>query len=314
MIPLRFLLNWKFQGPNAPFLLAQDRGWFRAAGLDVRFDIGEGSSAIPPALAAGACDAGFGDFNALVELKAKDPATDATTVFNIYSRAPMCVVTLKDRPLTSPAQLPGKRLCSPPFDTGFRMFPAFARAAGIDPAAVTLVPGTPAERDQRLLKGEVDGAMGFDATIMFAMRALGHAPGAFNILYYGDHGLDVYSSAVMVAPSFARKHPDAVRGLLSAVNRAWLESLRDPAPAVAAVLARDPSLDAGIVREHLVWVLEHQLVTDESRRLGLGAMDAERIARNVTMLQDAFGLAAAPDAAALYDPSFLPPAAERVLP
>jgi NitT/TauT family transport system substrate-binding protein len=313
LIPLRFLLNWKYQGPNAPFLLAQDRGWFRDAGLDVRFDIGEGSSAIPPALAAGTCDAGFGDLNALIELKAKDPAADATTVFNIYSRAPMCVVSLKDRALTVPAQLAGRRLCSPPFDTGFRMFPAFARAAGLDPATVTLVPGTPAERDQRLLKGEVDGAMGFDATIMFAMRALGHAPDEFAVLYYGDHGFDVYSSAVMVAPSFARRHPAAVRGLLAAINRAWLEALRDPGPAVAAVLARDPALDGGIVRDHLRWVLEHQLVTDESRRLGLGAMDPARITRNATMLMEAFGLPAAPDAAALYDASFLPPAAERAL-
>ena len=71
--------------------------------------------------------------------------------------------------------------------------------------------------------------------------------------------------------------------------------------------------NAGIVRDHLVWVLEHQLVTDESRRLGLGAMDAARIARNVTMLKDAFGLAAAPDAASLYDPAFLPETAARAL-
>jgi len=307
VIPLRFLLNWKFQGPNAPFLLAEDRGWFRDAGIAVEFDIGEGSGAIPPALAAGTCDAGFGDFNALIELKAKNPDADATTVFNIYARAPMCVVSLAGRPITSPAQLPGKRLGSPPFDTGFKMFPAFAKAAGIDPATVELAPSTPAERDRRLLSGEIDGAMGFDATIMFAMRALGRTPAEFSILYYGDHGLDVYSSAVMVAPSFARKHPEAVKGLLAAINRAWLECLRDPAAAVASVLARDKSLDPAIVGDHLRWVLEHQVPTEESRRLGLGALDPVRIARNVTLLKDAFGLPASPAAETLYEPAFLPP-------
>ena len=39
------VLNWKYQGPQGWFFLAQDRGYFKAAGLDVTLDQGNGSGA-----------------------------------------------------------------------------------------------------------------------------------------------------------------------------------------------------------------------------------------------------------------------------
>ncbi len=41
----RWVLNWKYQGPQGMFFLAQDRGYFKAEGLDVTFDQGNGSGA-----------------------------------------------------------------------------------------------------------------------------------------------------------------------------------------------------------------------------------------------------------------------------
>jgi hypothetical protein len=40
---IKFTLDWKFEGPAAPFLLAIDKGYFKAEGLDVTIDTGAGS-------------------------------------------------------------------------------------------------------------------------------------------------------------------------------------------------------------------------------------------------------------------------------
>ena len=37
-VKIRFILNWKYQGPQAWFFVAQDKGYFKAEGLDVQMD------------------------------------------------------------------------------------------------------------------------------------------------------------------------------------------------------------------------------------------------------------------------------------
>jgi NitT/TauT family transport system substrate-binding protein len=51
---IKFVLNWKYQGPQAWFFIAQDRGYFKAEGLDVEIDQGEGSAAPVGKVATGA--------------------------------------------------------------------------------------------------------------------------------------------------------------------------------------------------------------------------------------------------------------------
>jgi NitT/TauT family transport system substrate-binding protein len=324
MQTVRFLLNWKFQGPNAPFLLADDAGFFKAEGLQIEFGIGEGSSAIPAEIQRGAWDAGFGDVSAQIEQHAANPASDVTTLYSIYDRAPMAVISKTARGLKTPQDLIGRTLSSPAFDTGFMMFPAFARAAGIDSAAVNRVPAAPAERDAKLIADDIDGAMGFDATLVFALRALGQNTDDYSLMYYADAGLDVYSSAVMASRSWLAKHPAAGRGLVRAINRGWLEAMKNPEAAVDAVLRRDPAANRSIVRDHLQWVIDHQVKTPSAKHLGIGAMEAARIERNIdvvmAMLRAKAGDKAGDKAgtfrstvAALYDASYLPAAAERAI-
>ena len=40
--PVRFTLDWRFEGPAALFLMAFEKGYFKAEGLDVTIDTGNG--------------------------------------------------------------------------------------------------------------------------------------------------------------------------------------------------------------------------------------------------------------------------------
>ena len=42
---LKLVLNWKYQGPQGMFFLADDKGYFKDEGLEVTLDQGNGSGA-----------------------------------------------------------------------------------------------------------------------------------------------------------------------------------------------------------------------------------------------------------------------------
>ena len=85
---LKMVLNWKYQGPQGWFFLADDKGYFKAEGLEVTMDQGNGSGAAVPLVANGTYDVGFGDINALIELAAKKPDEAPVAVYVMYNRPP----------------------------------------------------------------------------------------------------------------------------------------------------------------------------------------------------------------------------------
>jgi len=58
------VLNWKYQGPQGWFFLADDKGYFKAEGLEVQIDQGDGSATPIPKVASGTYDNRLRDINA----------------------------------------------------------------------------------------------------------------------------------------------------------------------------------------------------------------------------------------------------------
>ena len=72
---LKFTLDWKFEGPAAPFFVAIDKGYFKAEGLNVTIDTGAGSREAIPRVATGTYPMGFGDINSLVKSSTSSPTS-----------------------------------------------------------------------------------------------------------------------------------------------------------------------------------------------------------------------------------------------
>ena len=78
--PVNFTLDWRFEGPAAPFTVALDKGYFKAEGLDVTIDTGNGSRESIPRVASGTYEIGFGDVNSLIRFRDENPAIDVKAV------------------------------------------------------------------------------------------------------------------------------------------------------------------------------------------------------------------------------------------
>src|SRR5258708_6004972 len=173
---IKLVLNWKYEGPQGMFFLAQDRGYFKQEGLDVTFDQGNGSGAAVPQVANGAYDMGFGDINALIELAAKKPDEAPVGVFMLYNRPPFTIAVKADSPIKTPADFVGRKLGGPANYGPLKLFPALCAATKIDCSKSEIVNMQPNLREQMLMQGQVDGVFGYITTIRFSAKLTGVDP------------------------------------------------------------------------------------------------------------------------------------------
>jgi len=309
---IKLVMNWRWQGPQGMFFLAEDRGHFREAGLDVQIDQGDGSGAAVGKVASGAYDAGFGDINAAVTLAAQRPGENPLGAYMLYNRPPFCIAVRADGPIRNPRDLEGRTLGGPANDGALRLFPAFARLAGLDASRVTVTNMAPNLREQMLNRGQVDGVFGFQNTIRFSARLIGiDADTAYRWILFGDHGLDLYSNALIVSRGLVRDNPVAARALVAAVNRGVRDMLADPAAANAAVMRREPLLNAQVERARLDATIRDEMTHAEIGRIGLGDIVEARMERAIAILVEAQALPRTPAVAEVFDRTLLPPLAER---
>src|SRR5438132_723283 len=170
---LKLVLNWKYQGPQGMFFLAEDRGYYKAEGLEVTLDQGNGSGAAVPLVANGTYDAGFGDINALIELAARKPEDAPIAVYVMFNQPPFTVAVKAESAIKSPKDFEGKTLGGAANDGARKLFPAFCKLARIDCSKVNITNMQPNLREQMLMQGQVDGVFGYLNTIRFSAKLMG---------------------------------------------------------------------------------------------------------------------------------------------
>src|ERR1043165_2907606 len=136
---IKFSLDFKFEGPAAPFVVAIDKGYFKAEGLDVTIDSAGGSLEPINRVASGAYDMGFRDITPRTEFRAADPGTPIKAVFMVDNKPAFSIVGRKSRGVSAPKDLEGKKLGAPPPDGAYAQWPIFVQANGIDASKVTIV-------------------------------------------------------------------------------------------------------------------------------------------------------------------------------
>ncbi len=313
-VKLKFILNWKWQGPQAWFFIAQDKGWFKEEGVDVQLDQGSGSAAAVTRIASGAYDAGFGDINALIRFKAEHPDNGMKAVYMIYNKPPFVIVSLKEKGIREPKDLEGKVLGASANDAAFKLFPGFVGVTGIDDSTIEWQHMKPSLRQQMLVRGDVDAVAGYFITVKYGLENMGFDSDNAHFMFYSDHGMDLYSNTIIFSGEILEEHPDAVAGFLRALNRAFFYVIDHREEGIDAAMRREPLLKRNVEMSRLVDTIEWQIITPEMREIGIGDVEPDRLARSIDLVTDTFGLPRTPAPEEIFDRSFLPATAERQLP
>ena len=309
--PIKFQLDWRFEGPQAMFLVPQAKGYYKAEKLDVTVDAGNGSGGAVTRVASGAYDMGFADMAALMEFHANNPTAPnkPVAVMMVYNNTPAAVLALKKSGIRAPKDLEGKKLGAPVFDAGRKAFPIFAKANGIQTVAWTAM--DPTLRETMLARGDIDAITGFSFTSLLNLEARGVKADDVVVLAYPSYGVKLYGNAIIVSETFLQKNPEAVKAFLRAFTKGMKDLVADPKAAIATLKARDGLVNEELELRRLKLALDATILTADAKAEGFGEVRAPRLSLMASQVSDAFATKERINTAAVWRDGFLPPAADR---
>lgn len=313
--PIKFQLDWRFEGPSALFLAGLANGHFKAAGLDVTIDAGNGSGGTVTRVASGTYDMGFADMAALMEFHANNPdaPNKPVAVMMVYNNTPAAVLALRKSGITKPSDLEGRKLGAPGFDAGRKAFPIFAKANGINNVQWTSM--DPPLRETMLVRGDIEAITGFSFTSLLNLEARGIKTADIVVLPYPAHGVKLYGNAIIASPKMIKENPAAVKAFLVAFAKGAKEVIANPDAAIAYVKERDGIINVDLEKRRLRMAIDAVVASPDARAEGFGVVVPSRLALMASQVSDAFNTKTRINPDAVWTDSLLPSKAElNILP
>ena len=307
--PLKFQLDWRFEGPAALFVHPEQKGYFKQAGLDVTVEAASGAGAIQR-VASGTHDLGFADLAALMEFHANNPDAPIkpVAIMVIYNTTPASVMALKKSGITKASDLTGKKMGAPIFDAGRRTFPLFAQANGVGDVQWSTM--EPQLRETMLVRGDLDAVTGYTFTSLLNLEARGVKREDVVVLPYATHGVQLYGNVVIASPKLLAEKPEAVRAFLKAFAQGAKEAIANPEAAIASLKAKDGLVNAPLEVKRLNLTIETAIDSQGARAEGFGRLRPERLQKMAEQVASAYTTKNPVPASAVWNGSFLPTPAE----
>jgi NitT/TauT family transport system substrate-binding protein len=301
-----FTLDWKFEGPSAPFFNAIDKGYFKDAGLDVEISPGKGSLDAIPKVATGSFPLGFADINSLIKFLDQNPGAPVTAIMMIYDKPPFAVIGRKSLGIKSPADLPGSVLGAPPPDGAWAQFPSFAKANGLDMNKIKVEPVGFPTREPMLAEGKVSSVTGYSFSSFLNLVRLGVPEDDISTILMADHGLKLYGNAIIVNTDFASSNTKVVKSFLGAVGKGWKDAVSNPSSAIEALVKRNPAADKDLEERRFNLALSGNVMTDYVIKNGMGHIDKARFEAAIAQLSETYKYKTKPDSKLYFTDAYLP--------
>ncbi|MDQ7828066.1 MAG: ABC transporter substrate-binding protein [Armatimonadota bacterium] len=265
-------LSWKIKGEFAPLFVAVQKGFYTKRGVSVRVLEGAGAGPTLTALANGNDE--FAYVGAIETAQGVSQDMPIVMVANYIRKSPMVLASFG--PLASPRDLEGKSVGTSPADTFQRIWPAFARANGIDESKVRLVNLDPSARLAQFLQGRLDVLSAFYTNEVPVVEV--RAGRRLNLLWVADHGFNILGHGLVTSLRFAEQNPQTVRAVVAGTNEGFEYTLRHPVEASDILVRLFPdALDRETTPLQISFTLE--LVRTRAvagRPLGWNSMDEWR--------------------------------------
>jgi NitT/TauT family transport system substrate-binding protein len=300
-------LDFLIRGYHAGFYVALDKGWYQQAGLNVTINQGQGSLATAQSVAAGNDTFGFVDASSMIQANAQGAGLEM--VANMRAKNGTALIVHGSLGITSPAQLEGHTLAiTPPGTFFYNLWPLYAKAAGIDPSKVTLVPMSNFVFLTNFEAGSVDAIIGLVDGEENQLQ-LAHIP--TTVFPFASAGLDTISHGIVVKQSLVQSDPALVKAFVQASLRGWHYMLSNPWQAVAILEKYYPGLNT-IQYVDRIKALKQVLTTANNAGHPLGWMSAKDWGKTTFLLSKYGGITTIPAGLNnLYTNEFIPPCTHK---
>ena len=219
--------------PHAALLhLAQARGYFAEEGLDVTMTTVSHGKAALDLLSQGKVDlAAAAEVPFVIAVLHGEPVSIVASMLGVSTE--MAVVARRDRGISAPADLLGRRVGVTLGTSGEYFLWAFLIRHKLSLEGVTAVPLAPGEIARELARGTIDAASVWQPVRLDAEKALGEAAVTFTapVAYTVTH-------VIVGRDPYLASHPQAMRKLVRALLKAERFNRAQPEVALAMVADR----------------------------------------------------------------------------
>ena len=296
---INFILNWVAGGDHAPIYWAEERGLYEKAGIDLTIEQGKGSTLSSQRVGIGKNQLGIADLG--TALVAKGSGADVVGVMNIYANSPYGMYWLKSSGIKSVKDFAGKKIGNPAWDAARKMWPALARATGVDPKSVKWVNVAPNAKLAALKSKNIDITTSFYNIHFIFEGVLGDDMG---FLPWRDHGINPYGNSIIANGKYLAGNRDTVAKFVRITQQAYADCVKTPDPCIDALVKANSGLKTESSMKN--WKLVTELMNDQtSRTVALGHFDDTRMSNDYEMVETYFSLKKPFDIKGAYSNAFL---------
>lgn len=282
---VRYLTSFNTFGRDAYAYVAQEKGYFKEAGLDVEIKPGSGTVDVMKLLAGGRADFGAGDFTTTLITVAKEKLP-VTTVGMVHQKSLAAIIALDGSGIAEPKDLEGKTVGDQPGSTNQVTFPVYAKAAGIDASKVKFVPSAPPALPQLLASGKVDAIGQFVVGRPLIEKAAQGKEAV--VLPYGEVLPDLYGNALLASSKVVQEKPELVKKFTAALLKGLEYSIAHPEETGEILKKYQPTQDPEVATAEVEAMAPY--VAPEGTTIG--AVDKARVETNIKLLVEAGAISA----------------------
>ncbi len=295
------MLDWTPNTNHAGMYLARAKGYYRRAGLDVRFlEPGQGAD---PNQAVGAGTVDFGVSAAEQLVPARAAGVPVVSVAAIIQHNTSSIITLASSGITRPRELAGHTYGA--FGGTFEkaLVDALVSCDGGDPSKVHFTEVGDADYRQGLTGGHYDAVWVFDGWDVIRLADIDHLH--IDRIEFRDYTRcipDWYTPILVTSEKLIDHDPDLVRRFMHATAHGYRDAMADPDAAAKALLSGAKGLDPDLVQRSADYLSTRYAADPDA----WGRQDPKVWARFVGFLEDHHITKPGFDTRAAFTDRFLP--------
>ncbi|WP_104129863.1 ABC transporter substrate-binding protein [Cryobacterium sp. N21] len=272
LTPITLQLQWFAQAQFAGYYAALDQGYYEDEGLDVTID--EGGADIVPQDVLAAGDADYAISWVPKVLGSIEQGTNITDVAQIFERSATTQISLKDKDITTAADLAGKNVGSWGYGNEWELF-AGMQKAGVELGDINLI--QQAFDMTGFLAGDIDAAQAMTyneyAQVLETINPdTGELfqPDELNVIDWNDEGTAMLQDSIWANADKLESDADYADNTVKFIKasiKGWIYAANNPSEAAGIVTAAGSTLG----ESHQLWMTNEvsKLIFPSSNGVGM---------------------------------------------
>ncbi|MBN1174651.1 MAG: ABC transporter substrate-binding protein [Micromonosporaceae bacterium] len=260
--------------------VAQEKGYFKEANLDVTINLGKATGENLKALAADQAQFINLDLVGGWITAGKGEYTDFRAIMAVHQQNLVSIVTLEGSGITQPKDLEGKKVGAATGSVNQLLFPAYAKLAGIDVNKVQFVDMQTTQLGAALGSGQVPAL----STFLIGQKGIEKACGGKKtvIMPYNTYLSDLYGNGIVTTTKMADENPELAKRFRDAMLKGLKYAIEHPEEAAEILKKAQPAADVTAAIGELTLMTPYVGTGD-----AIGTLDKARVARAIATLQGA---------------------------